>query len=136
MAKETANFAPKFTRTAQVTADVLKMEIGKPYYIKILSAIEESQAHAGDDSRRAGKEADGKMEPAQICRVIDLEVPGAPEQILIVNSVLKGILEDSYTDKATGELKYVGKSFEVTKRDKVNGKRYHTFQVYEVAVEA
>lgn len=132
MAKETQNFAPKFVRTAQVTADVLKMEIGRPYYVKILSAIETSQAHQSDEKKRGEQE----MEPALICRVIDLEVPNAPEQILIVNSVLNGILEDSYTDKATGEVKYVGKSFEITKRDKANGKRYHTFQVYEVAVEA
>lgn len=114
----------QFTRKRAVTLPTFKVEVDKPLYLKVNGAMylgKEQKAAAGD--AKGGK---AKMDqPATIMPVTNVET-GEQGQI-IVNAVLKGILEETYPDES-----YVDKAFEIVKHDKRAGKRYHTFSVFEI----
>lgn len=109
----------KYNRTRAVTLPTFKLAEETPVYVKVTGAMHQSNA-----TQRPGK--DGKaMEPATILPVVNVET-GEVTQI-ICGSVLKGILTETYPDDG-----YVGKSFEITKHAKAQGKRYNTYSVFEI----
>lgn len=113
----------KFARTKAVTLPVFKMVEETPVYITVNAAMYEGKEQkpvAGPDGK-PGK----AMEPATILPVTDLTT-GEMSQI-IAGAVLEGILNDSYPGEA-----YVGKSFEIVKHAKREGKRYNTYSVFEI----
>lgn len=127
-AKASTTAAPaggKFTRKRAVTLPTFKVEVDKTLYLMVNSAMylgKEQKAKAGEEAKKGAAKMD---QPATILPVTDVET-GEQGQI-IVNAVLKGILDETYPDES-----YVGKSFEITKHDKKAGKRYHTFSVFEI----
>ncbi len=108
----------KFKRVATVIRAVLKMEVDHPVYVKFTGpmfvgkAIEES---------KDGK----KKEPAIIAPVINLET--GEEAQIVMNRVLHSTLKESYADDA-----YIGKSFEIMKKTKREGKDYNDFALFEI----
>lgn len=113
----------KYTRKVAVTLPVLKMLEDQPHYVTATAAMYEGK------EQKPAKEGDKPMEPATILPVVDIDT-GEVAQI-IVGAVLEGILNDSYPDAG-----YVGKSFEITKHAKKEGKRYHTYSVFEIEAPA
>lgn len=109
----------KYTRVRAVTLPTAKLTEEVPVHVTIMGAM-----HVSTAQQRPGK--DGKvMEPATIMSVTDLDT-GELTQI-VVGSVLKGILNETYPEDA-----YVGKSFEIVKHAKAQGKRYNTYSVFEI----
>ena len=73
-----------------------------------------------------GKEIKGSTMAAAEIAVVE-ELASGHEMDYIVNTVLKGILDENFPKDA-----YVGKSFAIYKAVKAKGKRYNTFEVVEV----
>lgn len=105
-------FTPKVKRL--VTVPQIKMEIEHEYYFRMETAITVSKV----------KPQKGE-EPAMVVTVTNLE-RGEP-RILIVNAALASILTEEYP-----EAEYVGLCFAITKHDKADGKKYHTFDIAEI----
>lgn len=109
----------KYTRVRALVLPTLKLVEEQPAHVTITGPMTVSTA-----SQRPDK--DGKVkEPATVCPVTDLDT-GEITQI-ICGAVLKGILNEQYPDDA-----YVGKSFEIVKHAKAQGKRYNTYSVFEI----
>jgi hypothetical protein len=101
-----------------VTMPSLKLEIEKPYFVKVTGPYFTGKA------QKPGK--DGKaMEPATVLPIVNLETGEVAQ--LVMGAVLKGILDDSYPDDV-----YVGRAFRLVKHDKANGKRYFSYSVDEI----
>jgi hypothetical protein len=112
--------APRFKRTAAIVVPQLKMELEKSYFLNIKTPVEMGK-HIEGQTDKDGK----KKEPPMLARVIDLTT--GEELDLIFNTVLLGNLNEAYPDNG-----YVGKSFEIIKHDKAEGKDYNTFGIFEV----
>lgn len=123
--KDTPAVAPptpagaKFARTRAVTLPILKFVEEVPRFLTLTGEM-----FTGKE-QKADKPGEKPMEPATLCHATDLET-GELGQI-IVNTALVGILNEEYPNTS-----YVGKSFELTKHAKKDGKRYNTFSVFEV----
>jgi uncharacterized membrane protein YheB (UPF0754 family) len=104
-----------FKKTKSVIVPLLKMELDIPVYIKSLGAM------------FVGKEvkSDGiKMEPAILMPVIDLTT--GEECQIIINKVVQENLKEVYPNDS-----YVGKTFEIIKHAKRDGKKYNDFSISE-----
>jgi hypothetical protein len=111
----------KFNVVKNVTLPLLKMVDEKEIYVRI-----ETEVFAGKEVVK--KKGEEQLAPAELMRVINWET--GEEMEIIVNSVLKGTLEEEYVDGS-----YVGKSFAITRHAKKQGKRYHTFTIKEIDVQ-
>jgi hypothetical protein len=109
----------KYKRTSALVLPVLRLLEESSTYVKIDGAM-----HVGSE-QRAPKKGEQQMEPATVMPVTDLET--GELGMVIVNTVLQGILSEKYPDDS-----YVGKSFEIIKHAKRDGKRYHNFSVFEI----
>lgn len=108
----------KFKRVATVIRAVLKMEVDTPVYVKFTGPMFVGKAI--EDSK------DGKKkEPAIIAPVINLET--GEEAQIVMNRVLNSTLKETYADDS-----YVGKSFEIMKKTKREGKDYNDFALFEI----
>lgn len=111
-----------------VTLPLWKWQDGVAKFFKITSpivlgkAVDDKRAKKdeGDESAPAGV----KMAPAHICNVVNLETAEVCQ--IIVGSVLKGNLEESYPNAS-----YVGKCFMST-QSKIEGKRYKGYSLAEI----
>jgi len=135
-----AKFVPKIIK--HVTLPLIKPIINVPVYIKVTGTM-----FIGKDISarvKKGEAEEKKKAPATLMNCINLET--GEESQIIVPSVLKGILEDDYTEhNPDGSIKkddagnpvqsYVGKGFSVTKQEKREGKDYFPFSVAEIAVD-
>jgi|WetSurMetagenome_2_1015567.scaffolds.fasta_scaffold167045_2 hypothetical protein len=116
--------ALKLKKTTSVTREHLQMELGVDYYLEF-----ETQPYKATEIRaRAPKEGEKAKEPPLLCDVLayseDAEGILTKEYTIIVNSVLKSILDEHYPEAAV-----IGERLIVTKLPKVNGKDYNRFNV-------
>jgi len=111
-----------FTKKKTVTVPILKLMPDQPVYIRVESQMEISKQVAG--AKVEGK----KMEPATImfCTNLDSDT----ECLLIVGTMLKSVIEESYPNQA-----YVGLCFEVTNHGKRGDKKYNAYSLVEIEVE-
>lgn len=116
---------PKFAVVKTLTLPAFKFEEQVAKYVHILDEMRISNAK--NSKGEVGGKAE-KMEPATVCNAVDAET--GEKGTLIVPAVLKSIFEEEYKDAA-----YVGKTFELVKLPKPPGKRYHAWQVQEVAAQ-
>lgn len=117
--KARTEFTPK--RKAQLTFPLLKMVNDGTVFFKITSAFE----RAKEIKQKEGTKPADVKQPPMLAQGVDLST-GESCQI-IVNAILQSTLEELYPDQ-----KYVGKSFEITKRKKEDGKAYNKFEIYEL----
>jgi hypothetical protein len=110
----------QFKVLKNVTLPLIKLEIDTPEYVKLTGTM-----FVGKEVKGTGDKA--KMEPAVLCHCVNLQT-GENAQI-IVNAVVKENLNDNYPENS-----YVGKSFELIKHDKREGKRYNDFSITEIEV--
>lgn len=110
----------KFKTKKKLILPLLKLQIGKAVYVKITDPI-----FTGKEITPAKGNKDTKEKPADLANVVDLET--GEEMQIIVNAVVKSVLEESYPDAG-----YVGKAFEIIKGEPPAGKRYNTFSVNEI----
>lgn len=96
-----------------ITRPVLKLIVDKPVAFRVESLME------------TGKVTEGDKKPADVFFVTDM-VTGR-ECTVVVPAVLKAEIEDNYADGS-----YVGKYFGVCKREKIEGKRYHNYDIVEL----
>lgn len=118
-AVDVARKGGKFARTKAVTLPVFKLADDVPVYLTATGEMYEGK------EQKPAKAGEKPMEPATILPVVNVET-GEVGQI-IVGAVLEGILNETYPDGA-----YVGKSFEIVKHAKKEGKRYNTYSVFEI----
>jgi hypothetical protein len=109
--------APSFQVKRAITLELLKPALDVPVYVLIKTPIKVGKAIV-----KAGEQ---NMEPAKVVNCTNLET-GEDVQ-MIIPSVLNAILTEEYPDDT-----YVGKGFQIIKRAKTAGKRYHTFNVAEL----
>ncbi len=121
----------KFKVVKQVTRPLLKHRDGDTVYIKFLG-----RPYVGKEVKSATK-----MEPATLVNVINHNGGGSGEWQYILSSVLYH--KDDKTNEESGVLMeeypnhtYVGKSFAIRKFAKEEGKRYNTFELVEIEVDA
>lgn len=109
----------KYEIAAQVTRSVLQQADGVPFYVEIQSA-----------SRVAMPVKESKMEPPDLCDVLNLET--GELQVLILNKVLKSELLRAFPDDS-----YVGKKFAIVRaKAKDEDKRYKTYRILELRERA
>ena len=113
----------KFKKVKSVTVPVLKLLPDQPVYVRVQSKMEVSKQI---EAKKAGTKP---MEPATIMHVIDLST--GEEAILIVGKVLEGVFNETYADGA-----YVGKDFEIVNHGQRGDKKYNTYSVAQIEVEA
>lgn len=116
MSNEKSTFKPVILKA--VTLPLFKQVDDVPMFLALSGAI-----YTGKDVKQAAGTV--KMEPAELVKCVNLET--GEEGELIVNAVLKSTLEESYPSEA-----YVNKAFQITRKAKTNGKRYHTYSVFEI----
>lgn len=116
--------ALKLKKTGSVTREHLQMELGVDYYLEFQTA----PYKAPDVRTRTPKDGEKAKEPPMLADVLayseDEEGILTKEFTIIVNAVLKGILDEHYPDAAV-----IGERLIVTKLPKVNGKDYNRFNV-------
>ena len=106
-------------RKKLLTRPVLKLVIDEPRFVKMTSKM-----FIGKELKKQKEDAK-KKEPATLIEVIDLET--GEEAQIIANAVLKSVLDEFYPQDA-----YVGKSFQLTKHSKQEGKDYFPVAVEEI----
>lgn len=114
--------APAYKRLSQVTRPVLKLPADKAVHVKITAPIRQGVGSGKVDA--SGQQ----QKPADVLECIDL--PTGEEVQIVVPAVLKGNLLTHYPDNG-----YVGKGFEIVRHAPANGKRYSTFDVWEIEVK-
>jgi hypothetical protein len=107
-----------YKRVKNLTLDILKFVEREPRHVKITGAI-----HLGKE-QKAGEDGK-KREAAHLAPCINLD-DGAECQI-IVSAVVLSTLNDEYPNEG-----YVGKCFEIVKKDRVPGKQYFPYGVVEI----
>lgn len=101
-----------FKQTKQVIVPVFPLEIDVPRIVTITAAA------------YLGEKVEKDKDPATLIPVVD---PATKESgLLVANEVLKSTLEKSYPNAS-----YVGKTFEITKLPKREGKAYNGFRLNE-----
>jgi hypothetical protein len=109
-----------FKRVKNLTLDILKFVENEPRNIKITGPI-----HLGKEQKK-GKDDDGKArEPAHLASCINLD--DGTECQIIVSAVVLSVFTDEYPNES-----YVGKCFEITKKNRVAGKQYFPYGVVEI----
>jgi hypothetical protein len=103
----------------RVTRPVLKLEEGKPVFVKALKAFYEGREIKPTSSTEA------QMKPATLLDVVNLET--GEEAQIVAGAVLASNLAEAYPSDS-----YVGKCFQITKEPKAKGKRYFTFDIIEI----
>ena len=109
-----------FKKTKLITIPLLKLELDVPVYVKLTGEM-----FVGKEVKGTGEKA--KMEPAILCHCINLE--NGEQMQLIINAVVKANLIEAYPENG-----YVGKSFELIKHTKREGKQYNDFSIAEIEV--
>lgn len=118
----------KFRVVKHVTRPLIKMELDRPYYVKIESAFFQAEQVKNPKKTKVmvnGVETEQIQQPPYIIHVVDLST-GVSAQ-MVANEVLKAELVKQYKDDS-----YVGKYFELTKSGKAEGKNYNTFGITEL----
>jgi hypothetical protein len=111
----------QFRRKKLLTRPTLKFVLGQPIYVKI-----EGPMFIGRDIKTRGPAAEGKKkEPATVLNVIDLTT--GEEAQIVCATIVKSTLSEEYPNDA-----YVGKSFELTKMAKEEGKDYNKYRIVEI----
>lgn len=124
-----------FKRVKTVTRPQLKLENDKPVYVTIESEIFDADPISKGRPRTpadgaAPAEGDKAiMQPPRLVNVLDL-VHNKRESQMIVNAIVESELTKKYPSDA-----YVGKSFEIQKHGMQGGKRYATFDIFEIKVD-
>jgi hypothetical protein len=118
-----SEFTDKFKIKTHVTKAMLKMTIGEPVYVKIISPIVASTYKGKVQLDEKGE----ARKPAEVCDVIDLQGDADTPLTLIANKVMQSELDNNYPNN-----KYVGKRFKITKGPKPTGKAYNTFAIAEL----
>ncbi len=120
---------PVYRVVKHVTRPLLKMEMGKEYFVEFESAIYQADPVVATRTRASkddtGTTSTRKMDPPQLADVKDLAHGGRPSQI-IVNAVLGAELLKKYPKDA-----YIGKAFRLVK-NQLQGKSYATFEIAEI----
>ena len=111
-----------FKKVKDVTVPVLKLMPGIACYIQPTKAM-----YVGKEIKAAA--GSKPMEPATLLECIDLSTDNAG--IVIVGTALKGIINDSYPDGT-----YIGKMFELINHGKRGDKKYNSYSLTEVELEA
>jgi hypothetical protein len=96
-----------------ITRPVLKLVVDKPVAFRVDTPLE------------VGKVVEGDKKPADVFFVTN--IVNGQECTVVVPAVLKAELEENYPDNS-----YVGKYFGIVKREKVEGKRYHNYDIVEL----
>lgn len=106
----------------QVTRNLIKQADDVAIYVQITGAV-----YQGKTLKGAKLKADGtpEMEPARLAECVNLQTGSL--SLIIVNAVLEGALNEQYPDNA-----YVGKNFAIIMRPSPEGKRYKTFELFEL----
>lgn len=104
----------------QVSLQVLPQKDGETRFVKFIDKI--YQGEELKDDKRADK-----MAAAMLAKVTNLET--MRDNLLIVNKVMEGEIDKTYPGAS-----YVGKSFAITMNPKAAGKRYKTFDIWELEV--
>lgn len=118
MAEKEKTFVPP-KRTRAVAVGVLRLKVDEPVYIRI-----DEKIHLGRNIKiEEGKEGD--MKPAEVGIVTN--IADNEQHTFVYGTVLKSQLDEMYPKDG-----YVGRCFEIVKRNKREGKRYNDYSVYEV----
>lgn len=114
----------KFKAT-QVTRNLIKQVENHAVHVQLTAAI-----YQGKTLKGAKLKADGtpEMEPARLVECVDLT--SGSLSLLIVNAVLEGALNEQYPDQS-----YIGKYFTIIMRPGPEGKRYKTFELFELETD-
>jgi hypothetical protein len=116
-----------FVKTRSVTRPIMKIDGSKAVYFRVNGKIHTAPAMEGG---RAQKDASGaELPPPNIMFVTNLET--GEESTIVVNKVLGSELESNYKDGS-----YVEKCFAVEKIAPAGNKRYATFQISEIELQA
>lgn len=105
-----------------VTVPVLTLKDNTPRQLRF-----DDQMFVGKQMKETDPEKK-KKEPATLVNVTDIET-GEKHQ-LIVNAVLHSILDEEYPNNS-----YVGKTFEIERLPKREGKAYNGFKVFELIAD-
>lgn len=120
-APDTAS-APKFRRARQVTVPTIKLENEKSLFLR----FEKPMTVSTNQRKNANGEAE---KPATVASVYNLETEQYAQ--IVVPEVLKSNLSTHYPNDS-----YVGKSFEIIPHGQSAGKRYRTFDMFELEADA
>lgn len=112
---------PKFSTSRKLTYELLKKKDFETCYVKITSEIFTGKAIAGVPGQQ-------KMEPARLCRVVDLTT--GEEKEMICNKVLESALTENYEGSS-----YVGLCFSI-RQYPITGRRYKGYELTEITVES
>jgi len=125
--------ASAFEVAKQVTIPFHKIEeSGVKHFLKFLSAFEKDTSGFSERMRRSKKDEEGKtdqsQDPVDIAKVLNLAT-GQTEKLL-AHSVLKSQLMEAYPND-----EYVGKMFQIEKKEKQKGKRYFEWEILELKLK-
>lgn len=107
-----------YKRLKNLTVDILKFVELQPRQVKITGPIHLGKAQKAEEGKSA-------KAPAHLAPCINLE-DGAECQI-IVAAVVLSVLNDEYPNES-----YVGKCFEIVKKERIEGKAYFPYGVAEI----
>lgn len=105
-------------KVRNLTLDILKFVEQEPRYVKITGAV-----FLGKEQK--DKDPEKKKAPAHLAHCINLE--DGTECQIIVAAVVLSVLTDDYPNDS-----YVGKCFEIVKKNRVQGKAYFPYGVTEI----
>ena len=112
----------KFRRIASVSRPVMKLDVGKTYYVQIQSPFKSELL--SEEQRKKSKYPES--ETITIFDVLDLET--GEEMQAVGRSVFVSEMSEKYPENA-----YVGRSFEFS-LSRPEGKRYTVPRIYEIEV--
>lgn len=110
-------------KAKQVTRTVLKQVEDTAIFVRFDGAIYQGEELKGQDKSGAPK-----MAPAHLANVQDLQ--SNTGKLIIVNNVLGSELTRLYPNNS-----YVGKEFSIIMRPSPTGKRYKTFEIFELEAD-
>ena len=113
----------RFKRIGAVTVPTLKMEEGKPVYVKITGAIQTKPK-----MDKGGIKLDENGNPASISLVPVINLDTGEIMTLVAG---KG-LEQNLKEYQGGGERYVGLCFEITKHPSAAGKRWKPYSIFEI----
>lgn len=114
---EPAKFVPKVKRI--LTLPLIKFEVGKPLYLKMLDKIYRAKPIKNPTAE------DAKKEPPLLVNVVDRQT-GEMGQI-ILGAVLANLLHEDYPDDG-----YVGKTFAIELTGQKRGRSGNNSNMYKV----
>lgn len=126
-------YAPRFETAKILTLPVLQLTVDKEYFINILEPMFKGKQmlDKATGKPKINAQSGKPEEPVDLLNIrhYDPETGTETEAQIVVPTVLRGVLNESYADNA-----YVGKWFSITKLPiKGSGtNKYHPFSVLEV----